>query len=208
MIPWQIPAIGATLCLVVIVAITMAPAARAFRMGWFAIATVVLMLYAGTKPPQSTHLWHIEFQNGVYDIGSYCVDDKVHAEWNYDAAYELYTLKAMYRDLTITNDVGVCIDTWHNLAGVSVADTMAEWIVCNATNMAVVCYVDFVNPPHVVTNGVYHMEGVSRSIVSTNSPTPSFVTWGTSVRVSSPNGLIETITPTNPPPSHTSIRNN
>ena len=198
MIPWQIPAIGAAIFLAILAAIALAPSAKAFRMAWFSIATFVLMLYAGTKPP--THLWRFEFQNGVRDTGSYCTNDVIHAEWDYAPAYEHYTLKAKYRDLTFTNEVGVCIDVWHDLEDVPVASVSAEWTVLNATNMSVVCYADFVPPPHVVTNGVYHMDGVSRSMSTTNSPTPDYVPWGTRVEVVLPNGEALNITPTNRPP--------
>lgn len=200
MFPWQIPAIGAVLCLGVLAAIALAPSAKAFRQAWFALAAFVLMLYAGTKPPQPTHLWRFEFENGVHDSGSYCTNDTIHAEWDYAPAYEPYTLKAKYRDLTVTNEVGVCIDAWKDLEDVPVASMSAEWFVPNATNMQVICYAEFVPPPHVVTNGVYHMEGVSRSMSTTNSPAPDYVTWGTRVEVVLPNGAIMVLTPTNRPP--------
>ena len=200
MFPWQIPAIGAVLCLGVLAAIALAPSAKAFRQAWFALSAFVLMLYAGTKPPQPTHLWRFEFQNGVHDSGSYCTNDIIHAEWDYAPAYEPYTLKAKYRDLTVTNEVGVCIDVWKDLEDARVADMSAEWFVPNATNMHVICYAEFVPPPHVVTNGVYHMEGVSRSMATTNSPSPDYVTWGTRVEIVLPNGAIMVLTPTNRPP--------
>lgn len=206
MIPWQIPAIGLAVCLVVLVAIALAPAAKAFRMWWFAIASIILTIYAGTKPQQ--HLWSFEFQNGVHDAGSYCTNDLVHAEWTYIQVYAQYTLKAKYRDLTITNEVGVCIDAWHDLEDAVVAMQSAEWIVPNATNMSIVCYAEYVPPQHVVTNGVYHMEGVSRSMATTNSPAPDYVTWGTRVEVVLPNGAIKVITPTNRPPEPILLMNN
>lgn len=207
MIPWQIPAIGAALCLVILAAIALAPAAKAFRMAWFTIATFVLLLYAGTKP-QPTHLWRFTFENGVHDAGSYCTNDTVHAEWTFAAVYADYTLRAAYRDLTFTNEVGVCIDEWHYLEDVLVSDAVAEWIVPDATNMEVVCYAQYVPPPHVVTNGVYHMEGVSRSMATTNSPAPDYVTWGTRVEVILPNGSIKVITPTNRPPDPIFLNSN
>ena len=200
MLPWQIPAIGAAIFLAVLAAIALAPSAKAFRQAWFALAAFVLMLYAGTKPPQPTHLWRFEFENGVHDSGSYCTNDIIHAEWTYAPAYETYFLKANYRDLTVTNEIGACIDVWHTLDGVQVTDMSAEWFVPNATNMHVICYAEFVPPPHVVTNGVYHMEGVSRSMATTNSPSPDYVTWGTRVEIVLPNGAIMVLTPTNRPP--------
>ena len=200
MIPSFYPLLGLAACCCTLAVILLAPASKAFRKAWFAIAAFVLTLYAGTKPPQPTHLWRFEFQNGVHDIGSYCTNDTIHAEWNYEPAFWPYTLKAKYRDLTITNEVGVCIDVWHNLEDVPVAAMSADWFVPDATNMSVICYAEYVPPPHVVTNGVYHMEGVSRSMSTTNSPAPDFVTWGTRVELVLPNGATMVITPTNRPP--------
>lgn len=200
MIPPVYPLICLAACCCALAVILLAPAAKAFRKLWFLIATIVLMLYAGTKPPQPTHLWRFEFVNGVHDLGSYCTNDLIHAVWDYALAYQPYTLKAKYRDLTITNEVGVCIDIWHDLDDVPVADMVAEWTVQDATNMSVICYAEYVPPPHVVTNGVYHMEGVSRSMATTNSPSPDYVTWGTRVELVLPNGEIKVITPTNRPP--------
>lgn len=202
MIPSVYPLIGLAACCCTLAAILLAPAAKSFRTAWFLIATIVLMLYAGTKPPQPpSHLWKFEFQNGVHDLGSYCSNDLIHAAWDYAPAYQPYTLKAKYRDLTVTNEVGVCIDAWHDLDDVPVAAMIAEWHVPDATNMSVICYAEYVPPPHVVTNGVYHMEGVSRSMATTDSPSPDYVTWGTRVEVVLPNGAIKVITPTNRPPN-------
>lgn len=167
---------------------------------------VKMVSYGSNKPP--THLWRFEFVNGVHDLGSYCTNDLIHAVWDYALAFQPYTLKAKYRDLTITNEVGVCIDIWHDLDDVPVADMVAEWTVQDATNMSVVCYAEYVPPPHVVTNGVYHMEGVSRSMATTNSPSPDYVTWGTRVEVVLPNGEIKVITPTNRPPDPIFINKN
>ena len=200
MIPAVYPLLGLAACCCTLAVILLAPAAKAFRNAWFAIAAFGLMLYAGTKPPQPTHLWRFEFQNGVHDIGSYCTNDTIHAEWDYAPAFGPYTLKATYTDLTITNEVGVCIDVWHDLEDVPVAAMSADWFVPDATNMSVICYAEYVPPPHVVTNGVYHMEGVSRSMSTTNSPAPDYVTWGTRVELVLPNGATMVITPTNRPP--------
>ena len=206
MIPSVYPLVGLAACCCTLAVIYLTPHAKAFRMLWFSVATFVLMLYAGTKPPKP--LWSFEFLNGVHDIGSYCTNDTIHAEWDYAPAYEPYTLKAKYLDLTITNEVGVCIDVWHDLEDVPVSYMLAEWIVPNATNMSVVCYAEYVPPPHVVTNGVYHMEGVSRSMATTNSPAPDYVTWGTRVEVVLPNGSIKVLTPTNRPPDPIFLMNN
>ena len=149
----------------------------------------------------SKHLWRFTFQNGVTDAGSYCTNDIIHAEWTYLEAYAGYALKAAYRDLTITNDVGGCIDDWHYLEDAVVADTLAEWYVPDATNMEIVCYAQYVQPVHVVTNGVYHVGGVMRTMATTNMPDRAdYVTPGVTVRAYDDETGDVIMTPTNEPP--------
>lgn len=174
----------------------------AFGMIVVGVVFVRLFVFGSTKPPpQPTHLWRFEFQNGLHDIGSYCTNDKIHAEWDYLPAYEAYTLKAKYRDLTIVNEVGVCIDVWHDMEDVPVSLMFAEWNVPNATNMSVVCYADYIPPPNVITNGVYHLNGVSRSIEDDGSGDPKFVPFTIQIYADLSDGEEIPLTPTNRPPA-------
>lgn len=193
MIPAVYPLVGLAACLLVLAALALAPYLKAFRSEWFVVATIIATAYGGTK-------WRFTFENGVHDDGSYCTNDLIHASWTYQPAYADYTFRWACRDMTFTNEVGVIIDEWHFLPDALVSDGSAEATVQNATNMEIICYAQYVPPPHVVTNGVYHMEGVSRSLSTTNSPAPDFVTWGMRVEVVLPNGSIMVITPTNRPP--------
>ena len=201
MIPVVYPLVGLAACLLALAAVALAPYLKAFRRFWFVVATVIATVYGGGN-------WHCSFENGVRDSGSYCTNDLIHASWTYQPAYAAYTFKWAYRDMTLTNEVGVIVDEWHSLPDALVSDGSAEATVTNATNMEIVCYAQYVPPPHVVTNGVYHMEGVSRTMATTNSQTPDYVTWGTRVEVILPNGEIKVITPTNAPPDPIFLMNN
>lgn len=156
-----------------------------------------MISYGSTK---ADHLWRFQFENGLHDTGSFCTDDVIHAEWDYAPVLFGYALKATYRDLTITNEIGVCIDAWHYLEDANVSDMVAEWFVPDATNMEVVCYALYVPPVHVVTNGVYHVSGVMRTLATTNSAAPSYVTPGIRVYALDDEGEANVLTPTNAPP--------
>ena len=173
---------------------------RGTRVGFVValLGVIGLVLYAGTKP--IAHLWRFTFANGVHDLGSYCTNDTIHAEWDYAHAYEGYALRCAVRDLTITNEVGVCIDEWHYLEDAAVADMVAEWYVPDATNYEVTCYAQYVQPQHVVTNGVYHVGGVMRTLATTNSASPAFVTPGVSIYARIDGGEEIELNPNEEPP--------
>ena len=72
----------------------------------------------------------------------------------------------------------------------------------------VTCYTEYVKPTHVVTNGVYHLDGVMRSIDSTNSPIPKYVTTGISIYANREDGSQLQLAPvTNAPPRPSSLVN-
>ena len=161
---------------------------------------VALVLYGGTKAEQT---WRFNFQNGLHDLGSYCSNDVIHASWDYAPAYAGYAFRWCYRDLTITNEVGVCIDEFHYLPDANVTDMVAEAVVPGATNMEVTCYAQYVQPVHVVTNGTYHVGGIMRSLAQTNEDdyaSADFVTPGITIQANLDDGGELTLTPTNEPP--------
>lgn len=175
------------------------------RMGWLsAIVSVILLTpmvvkayqHGSTKEEKPKHLWEFEYVNGVYDRGSYCTNDEIHAWWRYDPAARDFTIMASYQDLTITNEHGVCIDDLHPLEEVPVVDEYHVWDVANATNMRVVVFASYVAPPAVHTNGVYHLDGVMPAI----SNATKYVTPGISISVNLETGETEILTPTNKPP--------
>ena len=161
---------------------------------------VKMIAYGGSKQTQT---WRFNFQNGLHDLGSYCTNDTIHAEWDYAPAYAGYAFRWCYRDLTITNEVGVCIDEFHYLPDANVTDMVAEAVVPGATNMEVTCYAQYVQPVHVVTNGTYHVGGIMRSLAQTNEDdyaSADFVTPGITIQANLDDGGELTLTPTNEPP--------
>lgn len=158
------------------------------------------VLYGGSKA--ESHRWSFTFQNGVSDSGSWCSNDVIHASWIYTPAFASYAFKWSYRNVTITNEVGVCIDPYHAMPDATVSDGVAEYQVAGATNMQVVCYAQYVAPVQVITNGVYHVSGVMKEMDATNGT--EFVTPGIPILVSRGSGntvRMFTLTPTNEPPS-------
>lgn len=184
-------------CCIALLAIFCADNLKHVKYLWFWIAVAVLVPFAGAKHGGDSHVWTFTFQNGVRDYNSYCSNDTIHAEWIYYEAYRNYAFRWCYRDLTFTNEVGVCIDEYHYLPDAMVSDSIAEANVPNATNMQVVCYALYVPPVYVVTNGVYHIGGVMRSMSSSDDQKNDFVTPGIIIKADlSGNPL----TPTNKPP--------
>ena len=164
------------------------------------LGVVVFTIYAGTKPDVPTHLWRFQFENGVRDAGSYCTNDLIHAEWTFSEMYAQYALRASYHDLTFTNEVGVCIDEWHQLEDAVVSDAVAEWNVPDATNMEVVCYAQYIRPPDTHTNGTYQVYGTVRTLATTNSPTPDYVTPNVRTYGIGDDGEEIELNPVEPPP--------
>ena len=156
-----------------------------------------LYVYGSTKPPQPPpHLWQFVYENGLHDIGSYCSNDTIHAAWDYAPAFEGAPLMAMYQDLTLTNEVGVCIDTYHPLESTWVSNMQADWYVPNAENMRVIVWAEFVEPPEVHTNGVLKLPGVMRSIDGSDKFIPASIV----IYANLDDGTRETLTPTDEPP--------
>ena len=210
MIPAVIPAVGAVVALVALVVQVcrehdISPV-RELTRRWLGLTPLgrclvpflvaVLVLYGGSKAPG--HLWKFNYQNGLHDLGSWCSNDVIHAEWDYAPAYAGYAFRWCYRDLTITNEVGVCIDEYHYLPDANVTDMTAEANVPGATNMEVVCYSQYIQPVHVVTNGTYHVGGVMRTLATTNAPDKAdYVTPCVTIRAD----FDMVLTPTNEPPT-------
>lgn len=160
-------------------------------------ATVALILYGGTKP-EVTHLWRFTFANGIADNGSYCTNNLAVAKWtvNNQLILDGYALKAQYRNVTVTNEVGVCVDPWHDLTGGALADLQHTWEIPDATNCAITVWAEWVAPVVVHTNGVYHLNGVGREMGGTQK----YVTPGIQILMNLETGECEIITPTNAPP--------
>lgn len=167
------------------------------------LATVAIIVYAGTKPPIN-HVWRFEFVNGVRDNGSFCTNNLICAAWTYDSAAMEFSIRAYYQDLTVTNELGECTDELHQLSDALVRDCSRVWALeegLNAENMRVVIYGTYVPPPVVSTNGVYRLSGVMPSMDGERK----YVTPGIRISASLEGGGTAVLTPTNEPPASASL---
>ena len=196
MIPAIYPMIVLAVVLAILFAMLVSPYLKSIKNPIAWVVIILITAYAGTKPPGARHLWKFVYQNGVYDNGSYCTNDQIFASWTYDSAAEENVIRAAYQDLTVTNELGDCSDTLHQLPDCLVSDGSHLWSVEGATNMRIVVYSTYVAPPVVNTNGVYHLNGVMRPM----NDSQKYVTPGVEIRaVVEDIESTETLTPTNNP---------
>lgn len=145
----------------------------------FSAASLMLALYAGVSDN-----WDFVFpaETGIYDAGSWIDEEtgEIHAFWDYEPWASSYKMKWFY-----TYKYGGESRGPYELPDVDVTRCHAEYTLPTAgddwESVIVTCYTEYVRPIHVVTNGVYHVDGVMRSIDSTNSPMPKYVTPGISI---------------------------
>ena len=145
-----------------------------------AVAAVIgFMLYGGIGSG-----WDFRYmaETGVYDAGSWIDEEtgEVHALWTYDQWVAAYKLKWFYTYKYEEIERGP-----FQMPDADVSAGHAEYTLPTAgedwESVVIYCYTEYVQPVHVVTNGVYHLSGVMRSIDSTNSPMPKYVTPGISI---------------------------
>lgn len=169
MIPAVYPAIGLAAALMVLAAIKLSPYLGAFRNLWFVVIAAAFVLYAGTKPPSPQRVF--EFTQGLHDAGStYDPDTGIAvARWTADAAVMAYSFRWSYR---------VNGGEWVQLPDRSVSDLTAAAAIPGVPEdtVEILCWTQYVAPPIVHTNGVYQLNGVMRTMNTTNSPLPKYVT--------------------------------
>ena len=146
------------------------------------VGIAVSVLYGGIGSG-----WGFTFipETGIYDAGSF-VDTEtstIYAIWNYEPYVASYKFKWFFK-FKYGNE-------WsdpYQLPDANVSDGSAVCQIPVPEEMefeafTVTCYTEYVKPTLVVTNGVYHLDGVMRSIDSTNSPMPNYVTPGITIYV-------------------------
>ena len=155
----------------------------------FLFFAALATLFAGTKP--AAPFW--SFQNGVANNGSqYDVAECVAvARWTASPVYQSYDFKWSYR--ARGNDIWIALPD----AKVSAGETRAIIPVEPGTLVDFMCWAEYVAPIQVVTNGVYHLNGVMRSRDSVGSDRPNYVTPG--IRIMADGEIV--LTPTNRPPA-------
>jgi hypothetical protein len=162
------------------------------RKAWFVIAAAVGILFGGIGSGAG---FRFQAETGIFDAGSY-VDyssNTIHARWGYNPQAAASTFKWFYTYKYGSSETKGPFQ----LPDAKVSDCAAsykmpvpdgeEWKALTIT-----CYADFVAPPVVTTNGVYHLPGVMRSINDVESSSPRYVTPGITITVDN-----EILTPTN-----------
>lgn len=170
---------------------------RGSRIGGFVAfaAIVALVAWGGVGSG-----WGINFipNCGLTDAGS-TIDRStgvVEARWTYSPLVASYDFK-WYYTLKYANGEGT--KGPFQLPDARVSDGHATAIIPESgySALTITCYTVYVPPVQVVTNGVYHVNGVMRSMNDApESPTPKFVTPG--VKIQTDGGVY--LTPTNEPP--------
>lgn len=144
------------------------------------VGIAVSVLYGGIGSG-----WGFTFipETGIYDAGSF-VDTEtstIYAIWNYEPYVASYKFKWFFKfkyggeesdpiqlpDANVSDGSAMC--------QIPVPEGM------ELESFTVTCYTEYVKPTHVVTNGVYRLDGVMRSIDSTNAPMPKYVTPGITI---------------------------
>ena len=194
MIPSVYPLVGVLACLAILAAIALAPCLKAFRRGWFLVATVAAVLWAGTKPEPPARVF--TFSLGLHDAGSTYdeTEGAAVARWTYDAPVAGYAFRWQYR---------INGGPWVQLPDYAVTDETAVAAIPAepGDEVRIQCYPQFIAPPHVITNGVYHLNGVSRSIEDDGSGDPKFVPFTIPIYADLSDGEEIPLTPTNRPPA-------
>lgn len=195
MIPSVYPIIGLLVSLAVLSAVLLAPYLRAFRRGWFAVAAVAAILYAGTKPN-----WTISFNLGLHDAETVIdsAEGVVIAKWTYDAPVAGHTFRWSY---------SVNGGDYIQLPDARVSDETATAVIPATPDdkVKIMCYALYVPPVIVRTNGVYHLDGVMRTMGPTNAASPTFVTPQIYIYADLSNPVV-IAPPTNEPPMPVSSR--
>lgn len=169
-----------------------------------AVAAVIgCMLYGGVGSG-----WDFSYmaETGVYDAGSWIDEEtgEVHALWTYDQWAAGYKLKWFYTYKYDSEEFGPV-----QIPDVDVSAGHAEYTLPTAgedwESVLIYCYTEYVQPVHVVTNGVYHLSGVMRSIDSTNSPMPKYVTPGITITADLSDGSSVDLAPVDDVPDVPSV---
>ena len=169
------------------------------------VGIAVSVLYGGIGSG-----WSFVFvpETGIHDAGSY-VDTEtstIYAVWNYEPYVSSYKFKWFF-NFKYSNEWSDPIQ----LPDANVSDGFAIYPVpvpegTKLESFTVWCYTEYVKPPSVVTNGVYHLSGVMRSIDSTESLMPKYVTPGVTISVDLSDGSQLQLAPvTNAPPRPSSV---
>lgn len=194
----MIPALPIVVCLIVslagLLAVALAPHLKAARRGWFLAAAIIATIYGGSKARIS---FSFVAETGIFDAGSYSDlgAGKIYAVWGYQPYAAGSKFKWFYTYVSGGETKGPIFLPDVPVEACSAEHTLSipedDW-----ERLIVTCYTEYVAPPTVVTNGVYHLSGVMRSINDAEVENPRYVTPMIEIRLDD-----RILTPTNKPPA-------
>ncbi|MBR2983558.1 MAG: hypothetical protein IKC80_10080 [Kiritimatiellae bacterium] len=171
-----------------------APALRMLRRGWF-FSLVVAGLAFGVISDRVG--FHIMTETGIYDAGSFFdySSNTAHVRWGYQPYVKGSRFRWFYKYKYGSDEMGP-----YELPSCPVEDCAAdfklevpegqEW-----KSVIFIGYAEYVAPPVVTTNGVYHLSGVMRTMDGSQR----YVTPLVEIVVNLEDGSTQTLTPTNTP---------
>ena len=171
-----------------------APALRMLRRGWFLLLGVVGLAFGVISDRVG---FHIVTETGIFDAGSFFdySSNTAHARWGFQPYVKGSRVRWFYSYKYGADEFGP-----FELPSCPVEDCMAdfkfevpegqEWKSVIFTG-----YAEYVAPPVVTTNGVYHLSGVMRTMDGSQR----YVTPLVEIVVNLEDGSTQTLTPTNTP---------
>lgn len=136
--------------------------------GLFVLAAFAIAKSGTESQMPEGHNWRFTFSLPLRNNGSTCYGDEIHAKWSVSDEARFYIFKWSYRDTTLKDAIGTpIVDAWHPLPDSICNMLEATATVPNAENMEVCCWAVLPVGPQVVTNGVYHLNGVYKSMDDT-----------------------------------------
>ena len=169
--------------------IVAAPALRMLRRGWF-FSLVVASLAFGVISDRVG--FKIVTETGIYDAGSFFdySSNTAHVHWGYQPYVKGSRFRWFYSYKYGSDEFGP-----HELPSCPVEDCAADYQLQipdgqSWKSVIFTCYAEYVAPPVVTINGVYHLSGVMRTMDGSQK----YVTPLVTIEVDG-----ETLTPTNNP---------
>ena len=182
------------LALLGLLMIVAAPALRMLRRGWF-LALVVVGLAFGVVSDRVG--FQIVTETGIYDAGSFFdySSNTAHARWGYQPYVKGSRFHWFYKYKYGPDEFGP-----YELPSCPVEDCAMDYQLQIPEgqiwkSVIFVCYAEYVAPPVVTTNGVYHLSGVMRTMDGSQR----YVTPLVEIVVNREDGSTQTLTPTNTP---------
>ena len=186
--------VGLCISLSALLIVFTAPALPFMRKWWFILACVGGIIYGGIGKGSG---FRFVAETGIFDAGSYIdyPNNTIHAVWGYQPYVSGSKFKWFYSYKYGSENKGpfplpdAAVENCH----AQYTFNISEGEECR--DMVITCYTEYVAPPTVVTNGVYHLSGVMRAMGDTDSTEPKYVTPRIEIRATIESGEDVILTP-------------